>query len=101
MHDTYFTNFDFFCLMTVDITILCLSMLLVGQKREIRKTSISFCFRITTCLCFLRVFYSTTNLHWDKNIFDSRWPVPKPYWYHSELQANVHALGKHIGRRLN
>ncbi|XP_021316241.1 uncharacterized protein LOC8066487 isoform X4 [Sorghum bicolor] len=29
------------------------------------------------------------------------WPVPKPYWYHSELQANVHALGKHIGRRLN
>jgi len=101
---TYFTNFDYyFCLMTVDITILCLSMLLVGQKRESRKTSISFCFLIATCFCLLRVFYSTANLYWDKNIFDNMWPVPKPYWYHGGLEASVHDLGnhKHIGRRLN
>jgi hypothetical protein len=87
--------------MTVDITILCLSMLLVGQIRGFRKTGISFCFCIATCFCLLRVFYSTANLHWDKNIFDDRWPVPEPYWYHGELDASVLDLGKHIGRRLN
>ena len=73
-----------------------------GIKKGIQKNRyISFCFRIATCFCLPRLFYSTANLHWDKNILDGRWPVPEPYWYHGALDVGIHDLDKHIGRRLN
>jgi len=73
-----------------------------GIKKGIQKNRyISFCFRIATCFCLLRLFYSTANLHGDKNILDGRWPVPEPYWYHGALDAGIHDLGNHIGRHLN
>lgn len=73
-----------------------------GTKNGIQKNRYFFLFRIATCFCLLRLFYSATNLHWDKNILDDRWPVPEPYWYHGSLDVNIrdHLGGKHIGRRL-